>query len=87
MTLDILVLALPFLSAADSTALFELCLQADILESKDNAVQKRGYKILTRLVEGDKIPVDAQTTFQRLEKLADGLAAAAKKVGDHSNVH
>lgn len=86
MTLDILVVTLPYLSLADSTSLFDLCLQSNILESKDNAAQKRGYKILTRLVESQKIPIDVQATLQKLEKLVDGLTAAAKKVTINSSV-
>ncbi|KZT72213.1 NUC173-domain-containing protein [Daedalea quercina L-15889] len=78
-TQDLLVLVLPYLSSVDATALFELCLKSEVLESKDNGVQKRGYKILAKLVEGGKATVDAEVVLQRLDSVVDGLAAAAKK--------
>ena len=79
-TQDLLLLVLPYLSSVDATALFDLCLQSEVLESKDNGVQKRGYKILAKLVEGQKAIVDAEAVVQRLDGVVDGLAAAAKKV-------
>lgn len=85
-TQDLLILVLPHLSSVDATALFELCLQSEVLESKDNGVQKRGYKILAKLVEGKKATVTAETVIQRLDSVADGLAAAAKKVGCYTHI-
>ena len=79
-TQDLLLLVLPHLSSVDATALFDLCLQSEVLESKDNGVQKRGYKILAKLVEGQKATVDAEAVIRRLDGMVDGLAAAAKKV-------
>lgn len=79
-TQDILILLLPYLSSTDATALFQLCLSAEVLGGKDNGVQKRGYKILAKLVESGKITVDAETVLHTLDELADGLAPAAKKV-------
>ena len=52
-----------------------------MLANQDNGVQKRGYKILTKLVESNKVPVDAQSVIQRLDDVSEGLAPAAKKVG------
>jgi len=86
-TQDLLVLLLPHLSSVDATGLFELCLSSDVLESKDNGVQKRGYKILSKLVEGKKAVVDAEAVVQRLEQNVDGLAAAAKKDRFHLLTH
>lgn len=80
MTLDILYIMLPFLSAVDSLALFDACSSTDVLESKDNGVQKRGYKILTKLVGSGNVEVDASKVLQRLEQSVDGLVPAAKKV-------
>ena len=80
LTLDLLNLVLPHLSPSDSTGLFALCLSSDVLETKDNAVQKRGYKILAKAAASGEVTINAEETLQRLEKLADGLAAAAKKV-------
>lgn len=77
---DLLVLVLPHLSAADATALFNLCLTSDVLENKDNGVQKRGYKILAKLAESGKVTVDVESVLKGLEGNVDGLAPAAKKV-------
>ncbi|KAG5648632.1 hypothetical protein DXG03_003243 [Asterophora parasitica] len=78
-TQDILILLLPYLSSTDATALFNLCLTAEVLGGKDNGVQKRGYKILTKLVESGKFIVDAEAIIRQLDELSDGLTAAAKK--------
>ncbi|KAI0708959.1 NUC173-domain-containing protein [Cerioporus squamosus] len=78
-TQDLLLLVLPYLSAEDATALLNMYLVSDVLESRDNGVQKRGYKILARLVESGKVEVDAAAVLKKLEGLVDGLAAAAKK--------
>ena len=79
MTQDLLLLILPHLSSADASALFDLYMTTEVLESKDNGVQKRGYKTLARLVESGKVQIDAAAVFKKLEGLVDGLAAAAKK--------
>ncbi|RDB25177.1 Ribosomal RNA-processing protein 12 [Hypsizygus marmoreus] len=78
-TQDILILLLPYLSATDATALFQLCMTPEVLGGKDNGVQKRGYKILTKTVESGKISLDAEAVIRRLEELSDGLSPAAKK--------
>ena len=80
MSLDLILLTLPYLSSTDANSLFTLCLSTEILESRDNAVQKRGYKILGKLIESGKIQIDAQAVLQQLDKLLDGLSSAAKKV-------
>jgi ribosomal RNA-processing protein 12 len=80
MTLDLLVLILPYLSASDGAALFDICLSTQITESKDNAVQKRGYKILAKLVELGKVSPDPQQVLQQMDSLLEGLTPAAKKV-------
>ena len=77
---DILILLLPYLSKADLESLFELTLSPEVLNCKDNGVQKRGYKILSRVVETGKVTVDAEPILRKLDDLTDGLAPAAKKV-------
>jgi ribosomal RNA-processing protein 12 len=80
MTLDILVLLLPYLSTQDASELFDAIFSEEVLVNPDNAVQKRAYKILARLVEGGKMPIDVELLFKRLDESSDGLSAAAKKV-------
>ena len=79
MTQDILILLLPYLSSTDASALFEMCLSGDILGSKDNGVQKRGYKILAKLAESGKVDVNPEEVLGKLDELAEGLSSAAKK--------
>ncbi|KAF7428290.1 hypothetical protein PC9H_007511 [Pleurotus ostreatus] len=79
MTEDILVLLLPYLSPVDSAALFEFCLSPDVIGARDNGVQKRGYKILARLTDRGKFPVNAEDVLQRLDAVSDKLTSAAKK--------
>ncbi|KAG7098810.1 hypothetical protein E1B28_000715 [Marasmius oreades] len=79
MALDLVLILLPFLSSADSIALFQLCSSKDILTVKSNGVQKRAYKILTKLAEGKKVPIEAEKVLQELESSVDELFSAAKK--------
>jgi ribosomal RNA-processing protein 12 len=79
-TQDLLLLLIPYLPAVDAIALFQKCLSTEILGSKDNGVQKRGYKILAKLTENGKVVIDTETVLRRLDELSDGLSPAAKKV-------
>ncbi|KDQ57624.1 hypothetical protein JAAARDRAFT_35316 [Jaapia argillacea MUCL 33604] len=78
-TQDLLTLLLPYLSQADSTVLCDFCLSPDVLGSKDNGVQKRGYKIVTKLISSGKAQVDPEQVLRQLGEVADRLSAAAKK--------
>jgi ribosomal RNA-processing protein 12 len=80
MTQDILVLVLPHLSNQDASGLFDVILSKEVLTNQDNGVQKRGYKILAKLVELGKMSSDVEPVIERLDELSDGLAPAAKKV-------
>lgn len=75
-----MLLLLPYLSSADMNALFQLCLSSEVLCAKDNAIQKRAYKILTKLTESGKMTVDAEAVAKQLDTLSDELTSAAKKV-------
>lgn len=80
MTQDLLVLILPYLSNQDASGLFDVILSKEVLTNPDNGVQKRGYKILAKLVEVGKVSSDVEPVIERLDELSDGLAPAAKKV-------
>jgi len=80
MTQDILVFILPHLSPQDTSELFDTILSQEVLANRDNGVQKRGYKILARLIEGGKLSLDVEQLIKRLDELSDGLCPAAKKV-------
>ena len=80
MTQDLLYILLPFLGDNDSGTLFELSSMESVLGNKDTGIQKRGYKILSKLVDSGKIQVTPEEFIQQLEGKADGVSAAAKKV-------
>lgn len=80
MTQDILILVLPHLSTQDTSELYNTILSQEVLANQDNGVQKRGYKILGRLIEGGKLTLDAEMLIKQLDELSDGLCPAAKKV-------
>jgi hypothetical protein len=77
---DLTLILLPYLTPTDAFKLFELCLTEQVLCSKDNGIQKRGYKVLAKLVESGKISFTVENVFNELDKLVDGLSSAAKKV-------
>jgi hypothetical protein len=60
--------------------LFDAIFSEEVLVNPDNAVQKRAYKILAKLAEGGKLPIDVELLFKRLDESSDGLSSAAKKV-------
>jgi hypothetical protein len=80
MTQDLLQVLLPYLGEKDAQTLFELSSTEDVLENKNTGVQKRGYKILSKLVESGKIAITPENFIQQLEGRVDGVSAAAKKV-------
>ncbi|PFH53781.1 hypothetical protein AMATHDRAFT_136895 [Amanita thiersii Skay4041] len=80
MTQDIILLLLPYLSPEEAFGLFGFCLSGEVLSAKDNAIQKRGYRTLTKLVESGKVQIgDLLAIFQKLDDLLDGISPAAKK--------
>ncbi|KAK0195371.1 armadillo-type protein [Armillaria mellea] len=78
-TQDLLVMLLPHLSTTNAKALFAVCLSEEVLCSKANGVQKRGYKILCRLLECGNISIDTESVIRQLGEYTDGLVPAAKK--------
>lgn len=78
-TQDIVVILLPYLPSRDAEPLFAFCLTGDDLGHSETGVQKRGYKILARLVAANKISIDAEAVLKQLDEQADALAPAAKK--------
>ncbi|KAJ3778669.1 armadillo-type protein [Lentinula raphanica] len=77
--LDLLLLLLSYLSSTDMAALFQICLSSEVLCAKDNAIQKRAYKILTKLTESGKTAVDPEAVLKELDEASEGLTSAAKK--------
>jgi ribosomal RNA-processing protein 12 len=83
MTEDLILLLIPFLTSSSAKSLFELFISPQVLEDRSTGVQKRGYKILGKLIEKGTLDVDAGAVIQQLDGVSDGLAAAAKKVRIH----
>jgi len=73
-------LLLPNLPQTNCETLIEISLSADVLTCKENGVQKRGYKILAKLVEGGKVAFDTEEILEKLDKMVEGVNPAAKKV-------
>lgn len=78
-TQDLLLLLLPKLGTTEAQDLMAFCLSSGVLTHSDNGVQKRGYKIVARLIESGKVDVDVETLLSQLENVTDGLLGAAKK--------
>ena len=80
MTQDLLQILLPYLGDRDAQTLFELSSMEGVLENKDTGVQKRGYKILSKIVDCGKMEITPEIFIKQLEGRVDGVSAAAKKV-------
>jgi ribosomal RNA-processing protein 12 len=76
---DILLILLPYLSVPDTQQLFNILLTKEVLSSNDNGVQKRGYKLLAKIMETNRIQIDAEEILRQLDGFTNALSAAAKK--------
>lgn len=79
MTQDLLILLLPWLEEQEMMSLVHICMNNEVLCCKDNGVQKRGYKILSKVVSSGKVQVDTLAILQQLDSFTTGLSPAAKK--------
>lgn len=79
MTQDLLILLLPWLEAQETMSLVQICMINEVLCCKDNGVQKRGYKILAKVLNSGKVQTDTLATLQQLDSFTTGLSPAAKK--------
>ena len=79
MTQDLLILLLPFLEVQEMSSLVQICMTNEVLCCKDNGVQKRGYKILAKVLGSGKVQTDTLATLQQLDSFTAGLSSAAKK--------
>ena len=77
---DILVLLVPFIPISETKSLFQLCLTQDVLSNKDHAIQKRGYKMLHKLIESGNVKPNSEEVLALLDQVSDEAAPAAKKV-------
>lgn len=82
---DLLLLLVPYLSSKDAKTVLELCSSPEVLTHKDNAVQKRAYKILSEILDkarGEEgfVEIDVEAFYKKLDEVADETNSAAKKV-------
>ena len=79
MTQDLLILLLPCLESQEMMSLVQICMTDEVLCCRDNGVQKRGYKILAKVLSSGKAQTDTLATIQQLDSFTTGLSPAAKK--------
>lgn len=76
---DILGLLVPYISKKDAQTVFDLCLLPGVIKNKDNGVQKRAYKLLSKIVATGKVTIDAEVIFAKMDEVAEDALPAAKK--------
>lgn len=77
---DILILLVPYLSRTDARTVFDLCLAPEVLKHRDNGVQKRAYKLLSRIALAGSVELDAEALYAAMDEAAEETLSAAKKV-------
>ena len=82
MAQDLLVLLLPCLSTADCKALWDLCASNAVVGNADAGIQKRGYRIMSKLVQSRRMDgrLDIEAVLSQLEEVAVGVGGPAKRV-------
>lgn len=75
--LDLLIILVPHLPSTTAQALFTAASTGDLLENSDPAVQKKSYRILTRLLELGKASVEGEAVDAFVSKIAE----AGKQIG------
>ena len=76
---DILVILVPHLSQEDARTVFDLCLAPDVLRIQDTGVQKRAYKLLSKIQLTGKVDVDTEALFAKMDEVSEDTLSAAKK--------
>ncbi|KAH0827850.1 hypothetical protein J3R83DRAFT_3476 [Lanmaoa asiatica] len=67
------------LKTQEIMSLVQICMTNEVLCCKDNGVQKRGYKILAKVLSSGKVQTDTLATLQQLDSFTTDLSPAAKK--------
>ncbi|KAF8586684.1 NUC173-domain-containing protein [Ramaria rubella] len=81
MTQDLLVLLLPYLPSPECEGLWNICISSLVIGNSDAAVQKRGYRILSKLAQGGKMStiLDVENILKQLSDGMDIVGPAAKR--------
>ncbi|KAL1408080.1 pre-rRNA processing protein [Vanrija albida] len=82
--LDLLIIFVPHLPAAQSSALFAAVSNKELLEHIDATVQKKSYRVLKRLLEAGKLGPAAsgdnlENFVERLNEVATGVGPGAQR--------
>ena len=86
-TQDLLVLLLPYLPFAECEELWGFCVSTAVISNADAGVQKRGYRVLSKLVQGEKLSavLNAEVVLHQLAESADRVGPAARRVCKHKH--
>jgi hypothetical protein len=83
--LDLLIILIPHLPAAPAKALFNAASTGNLIENSDAAIQKKSYRILTRLIESNKANALQGEGFdefvQKLVDVSASIGPGAQRVG------
>lgn len=86
--LDLLIILLPYLPSTAAQALFGAAATGNLIENSDPAIQKKSYRILTRLIELKKatgLQGEAVDAFvQKLVDASGNIGAGAQRVSRNS---
>lgn len=84
--LDLLIILIPHLPATTAVSLFNAASTGNLIENNDAAIQKKCYRILTKLIESGKAApaLQGEAVDQFVNKLADlsaNVGVGAQRVG------
>ena len=85
-TQDLLVLLIPFLPLVECEELWGLCASTAVIGNADAGVQKRGYRVLSKLVQGEILSavLNGEAVLQQLSEGVN-VGAAARRVCHHNH--
>lgn len=71
--LDLLIILIPHLPASTAVSLFNAASTGNLIENHDAAIQKKCYRILTKLIESEKVAsaLQGESVDEFVNKLAD----------------
>ncbi|KAH7335724.1 armadillo-type protein [Rhizoctonia solani] len=87
-SLDLLILLVPHLSSMDGTRLFTIVFAENVISNADGTVQKKAYRILTRLIErgvvdalreGDGKNAKVESVLSRCAEITSSVNVSAKR--------
>ncbi|EIW67760.1 hypothetical protein TREMEDRAFT_40374 [Tremella mesenterica DSM 1558] len=77
--LDLLIIFVPTLPAVQATALFKATATPTVLENPDATVQKKGYRLLKRLIEAGHGKEDLEGLVKKLNDVVGNVGPGAQR--------